>query len=151
MKFLILLLMASCSFALDTNAMVTHLKYEEGFRHTPYRCTSGFWTVGYGHRCSYNMGYVSKYKAERILLADIAIADAGVKRLLYGSHPPEVEFILVSMSFQIGVTGVYKFKKMLFHINNHDYVNAAMEMRDSKWRTQTGSRCERLASIMESL
>ena len=55
------------------------------------------------------------------------------------------------MVFQLGKTGVSKFKKMLKALKKKDYKEAANQMLDSKWHTQTPERAEGLASLMRTL
>ena len=59
--------------------------------------------------------------------------------------------IILEMVFQLGKTGVSKFKKMWEALSGQDYNKAADEMLDSKWAKQTKNRAESLAKIMRSL
>jgi hypothetical protein len=52
------------------------------------------------------------------------------------------------MVFQLGKTGVSKFKKMFEALKEYDYTRAAKEMLNSTWYRQTPSRCEELAKLM---
>lgn len=139
------------SYALDMEAMVEHLKFEEGFRTHPYKCSRGYWTIGYGHRCSPNTKPVTKEQAEAILLDDIKIAQKNVQKLIGDGHPETVEFILVSMTFQMGYAGVSDFKNMLRNIRLGNYEAAASNMIRSDWKKQTPERCLRLAKLMKSV
>jgi len=141
----------SMSFALDMEAMVEHLKFEEGFRSHPYKCSRGFWTIGYGHRCSANAKPVTKEQAEATLRVDINIAIKNVHKLVGTSQPDTVEFILVSMTFQMGYAGVSDFKNMLRNIKAGNYDAAAGNMIRSDWKKQTPERCFRLANLMKSV
>jgi GH24 family phage-related lysozyme (muramidase) len=46
--------------------------------------------------------------------------------------------------------GVSKFKGMWKALSEKDFVQAAIEMRDSRWKLQTPGRCESLAKIVEN-
>ena len=59
--------------------------------------------------------------------------------------------IIVEMVFQLGMSGVSKFKKMRTALENQDYAEASAQMLDSKWAKQTKNRAEHLAEIMQSL
>jgi lysozyme len=53
------------------------------------------------------------------------------------------------MSYQMGTTGVMKFKNTLTAIEHGDYELAALGMLDSTWAKQTPNRARRLASQMK--
>lgn len=135
--------------ALDREAMAAHLRSEEGFSPKPYKCSEGFWTIGFGHRCEFNTPTITKEEANKILMTDIDKAHQEARKLLKGVHPESVEFVVVSMIFQIGPAGVAKFKKMLAKVNAKDYKGASKEMLNSKWANQTPNRAKRLAFTME--
>ena len=63
----------------------------------------------------------------------------------------EANEIILEMVFQLGKTGVSKFKKMWSALKNNDYKKASEEMLDSKWAKQTPERAESLADLMKSL
>ena len=46
------------------------------------------------------------------------------------------------MSYQLGFSGLLKFKKMFKALENMNYEEAANEMLDSKWHLDTPSRCK---------
>ncbi len=56
--------------------------------------------------------------------------------------------VLVNMLFNMGLTRVSKFKKMLSALSIRDWDRAADEMLDSKWARQVGSRATHLADLM---
>ena len=58
--------------------------------------------------------------------------------------------ILVEMSYQLGVNGVLKFKKMWGALKNEDYTEASKQMLDSRWAIQTPNRAKKLAEMMRS-
>ena len=57
------------------------------------------------------------------------------------------------MVFQLGPTGVSKFKKMWVALKNNppNYKEAAVQMLDSRWAKQTKNRAESLAKQMENI
>lgn len=151
MKTLLLILLASVSFAMDMDALVKHLKFEEGYNSTRYKCSMGYWTIGYGHRCSSKQSAITREQAERILMADIKIAMDAVDEMVSDSTPEQVRLILISMTFQMGEGGVRDFKNMLRNINNQNYKAASISMKRSDWKKQTPERCLRLANLMASI
>jgi GH24 family phage-related lysozyme (muramidase) len=151
MKTLLLLLLASFTFAMDMDALVSHLKFEEGYSSTRYLDTRGYWTIGYGHRCSSKQKPITQEEAERLLAADIDKAMKAVGRMVDSDTPEQVRFILISMTFQMGEGGVRGFENMLKNINRGNYKAAAVNMKRSDWKKQTPERCLRLANIMASV
>jgi lysozyme len=58
--------------------------------------------------------------------------------------------VLVNMAYNLGVTGLLSFKKMLSAYKKGAFVEAAQHMLDSKWAKQVGDRAKRLAEQMRS-
>ena len=48
--------------------------------------------------------------------------------------------VLIEMAYQMGVTGLLKFKNMIQALNDRDYDRASREMIDSRWAKQTPKR-----------
>ena len=65
--------------------------------------------------------------------------------------PEEVEEVLVEMAYQMGVSGVSKFKRALKFMEHSNWEKAADEMLDSKWHRQTPNRARSLSNIIRSL
>jgi len=118
---------------------------EEGMRKLPYEDSLGIWTVGVGHKMS---NPLSNAAIMQILDDDIAVATEGVERKL-----PWVTIlnqarnaVLVSMAFQMGISGLLNFKKFLVACEQQDWITAADEMINSRWARQTPERVARMAS-----
>ena len=56
--------------------------------------------------------------------------------------------ILCEMIFQMGYSGVGKFKNMIKALQNRDYTKASIEMLDSRWAKQTPNRAKELSDHM---
>lgn len=56
------------------------IKEFEGLRLVKYRDIVGFWTIGYGHRCSEDQQDITLQEAEDLLKADIQLAYASLIR-----------------------------------------------------------------------
>jgi len=123
---------------------IVTLKKDESFRGMPYVDTKGFLTVGYGTKLpltEYEATMLLEYrfeKAKRELEAELSFLNID----------QEAWDILYLMSYQLGVNGVLKFKKMIEALKKQDYKEASMEMRDSLWYEQTKNRAERMAQMM---
>ena len=55
---------------------------------------------------------------------------------------------LLSMAYQMGLSGLLSFKRTLASIAAGDYEQASREMLDSKWARQTPERAQRTAYMM---
>ena len=132
---------------LDIQRITDDLKIDEGFRGCAYRCTANKITIGYGHNIQDNP--LPEYIAEKLLQHDIGQAIHECERFpwfyLLSSARKEV---IINMTFNLGIGGVSKFKKMIEAINQSDFDEAAKQMLDSKWAGQVGKRAIRLSVAM---
>jgi len=58
--------------------------------------------------------------------------------------------VILNMSYQLGVNGLLKFKKMLKAMKDRDYYTAAEEALNSKWARQTPERATRIAKLIKN-
>ena len=148
MKTMLLLLIAVTAMTMDLTAT---LKQEEGFSATMYRDHLGYPTIGYGHRCGSDQKEITKEQAEKMLSDDVAEAQKGVDNLIGKNAPQEVKDIVTCMVFQMGLSGVSKFKTMLACISKADYKGASVAMMNSKWAKQTPKRARRMSLDMAAV
>jgi len=133
-----------------TNKLIEDIKFEEGYRQFPYRCTEDKLTIGYGFNLD-DVG-LSKQECDLILNYRIAKIISSVKSSLYFLDiKDEAWEILYHMAYQIGLNGLLKFKNMIKCLEKQDYVGASIEMVDSKWYGQTTNRAIRLVDKMKGL
>jgi len=125
--------------------LIDSIKEHEGFDGKPYRDTEGFLTIGYGTKLP-----ISRAEGEMLLKnrLDILSNELIQKEPMLLNLPSEKQGILFEMAYQMGVNGVLKFKKMWQALENFDYVQAAVEMLDSRWAKQTPNRAQELAKRM---
>lgn len=127
----------------------TTLIADEGLQLKPYKDTVGKLTIGVGR----NLADKGLSEAEAMLLLENDIKDAvgGAYGLVinFDGLSDDRKIVLVSMVFQMGKTGVSKFRNMLRAINIEDFDMAAREMLDSRWAKQTPNRAERLSEMMK--
>ena len=142
---------------MDMNRLLKSVKAHEGFRNSVYKDTLGKRTVGYGHLCvedhwEDNREYTVP-ELERVLEADLNNAIQGAEELC--SDCPvlddQAKEIIVEMVFQLGKTGVSKFRNMWKALKVPDYPTAAKEMLDSRWAKQTPGRAKEMSDHMGSL
>ena len=114
----------------------------EGYRQFPYKDTVGKLTVGIGRNLD-DVG-VSMDEARYLLRNDIRIAkDQCVRNFYFFEDLDQVrQDALVNMCFNMGITRLKGFKKMLKALSEKDYQKAAEEALDSKWAKQVGRRSE---------
>ena len=130
------------------------IKIHEGLKLTPYECTAGRWTIGYGHNLEAHNetppARISKEQAERYLDQDIAAAEMRCEeKLPYFAFLDDVrKAVMIDMCFNLGINGLLGFKKTNAAIMAKQYYTAATEMLDSKWATQVGRRAGRLSKMM---
>ena len=107
-----------------SNNLRGHLKKWETYQHTVKDDGSGNPTGGFGHYDPNSKigDLVGRQKAEHLLTQDIAIAEAGVKRLIGNLHVSQNEYdALVDLYFNVGET------KMLQLKNSEDLRKAISE------------------------
>ena len=120
-------------------AFITKL---EGSTRLPYKCTEGKITIGVGRNLEDNGLYPDEI---RLLLSnDLKEAKAGAQRVcpVFDQLNEPRQWALISMVFQMGRSGVSKFKNMLAAIEDQDFDRAADEMLDSRWARQTPRRAK---------
>lgn len=128
--------------------LVDLLIKHEGLKLKPYRCTEGKLTIGVGRNLDDNG--ISKDEAIHLLKNDIEYA-----RLEAGRYPwfddlsVDRQNVIISMIFNLGLYRFSKFKNTISLIEAGEYQKAALEMLDSKWAKQVGSRANELSHMME--
>ncbi|GEK09159.1 glycoside hydrolase family protein [Pseudoalteromonas sp. SCSIO 43201] len=126
---------------------VEQIKKHEGFRQFPYLCTAGKLTIGYGRNLD-DSG-INEDEAESLLASDVENAKAAVSRRINTQHCNEARIaVLVNMAFNLGVTGLLNFRRMLQAVEKGDFETAALEMLDSRWAKQVPIRAQELAQQM---
>lgn len=131
----------------ELNATEAYIHDEEGYRAKPYRCTSGALTIGIGYNLDAGMPF-----DEAVLLMRHRIDKirrALLERLEWFPKLNEArQAALLSMAYQMGLSGLLSFKRTLASIAAGDYEQASREMLDSKWASQTPKRAQRTAYMM---
>lgn len=128
----------------------SYTKRFEGLRLKPYLCPAGKWTCGYGHNLEDNG--ITEEIAVKMLDTDLKNAEKEISAKFprYNRLNEARQFVLVDMTFNMGINRVMTFKKMLSALAKGEYPTAAKEMLDSKWARQVGNRAKILSEIMKS-
>jgi len=142
---------------MEMSRLLKSVKKHEGYRNKVYLDTLGKRTVGVGHLCVEDFWEDNKEYEEKFLMTilkhDLQTAIKGADRVLVECPVLDdlAEEIIIEMVFQLGETGVSKFKNMLKALKVPDYQTAAIEMLDSKWAKQTPERAAGMSSEMAAL
>ena len=136
--------------------------------HTPYRETvtvvGGRRLIGYAHHVDsdqaptraqverWSQVGVQPDEARELLYSDVACALADAHGLpWFRTAPDEVQRVVGEMMVALGRDGVIGFRRMRAALEVGDYMEAAREIRDSKWhRLDAPHRTEELARRLES-
>jgi lysozyme len=132
-------------------SLIEDIKIEEGFRGDPYKDHLGYLTIGYGTKLP-----LTKEEAELLLKHRLEKMQKELNRRIeevYGkvSMPAKAWELLYHMAYQMGVSGVMNFKKMLGALVNRNYKLASQEALDSRWAMQTPERAMRIANEMAKI
>ena len=143
---------------MNIERLMESVKKHEGYRNKVYLDTLGKRTVGVGHLCVEDFWEDDKEYEEsflmEILQKDLQEAIRGAKELMDEHGCADIderaEEIIIEMVFQLGRTGVKKFRNMWKALSEHNYVGASYEMLDSKWAKQTPNRAKDMAEQMKA-
>ena len=128
--------------------LIDSIKKNEGYISTVYKDSLGIDTIGYGFA-------IKDLELEEDLCH--VILQRKLKRLekevstrfkWFDKMPVSVQDIVLEMCYQMGVTGVSKFKKTIAYLERNEWKNASIEMLDSRWAKQTPGRAKELSSRM---
>tara|TARA_R100000322_G_scaffold48206_1_gene30371 strand:+ start:265 stop:702 length:438 start_codon:yes stop_codon:yes gene_type:complete len=143
---------------MNLERLLESVKRHEGYRNKVYLDTLGKRTVGVGHLCVEDFWEDDKEYEEsflmEILQKDLQEAIRGAKELMDEHGCADIderaEEIIIEMVFQLGRTGVKKFRNMWKALSEHNYIGASFEMLDSKWAKQTPNRAKDMADQMKA-
>ncbi len=142
---------------MNYDKLLESVKKHEGFRDTVYLDTLNKRTVGYGHLCvedhwedgkKYDKEYLEDI-LEKDLQSAIDQADDMCSNLTISD---DAKIIIIEMIFQLGGTGVSKFRKMWAALQEDppNYFEAHVQMLDSRWAKQTPNRASEMAEQMQN-
>lgn len=136
---------------IDFETLSKELVRDEGVVLHAYKDHLGYQTIGIGRLIDKRRGGgISKEEAEYLLKNDI--------EMVYNSLSKRIPWMkklsntrqraLCNMAFQMGVSGLLKFKNTLSYIKHGDYQKAANNARLSLWHRQTPERAERVIKMI---
>jgi len=136
---------------MNTETIKEQLKRHEGCVLHAYQDHLGYTTIGYGRLIDERRGGgISQAEAEALLSNDIARVVGLIESEIDNLHtlPERVQHALINMGFQLGVTGLMAFTKMLAALKANDWELAAEEALNSRWAEQTPRRAHEIAKMI---
>jgi len=135
---------------MNREILIKQLMFHEGVELKPYKDTVGKLTIGVGRNLT-DVG-ISLTEAEFLLSNDIdKVIDDLDRTIPFWKNLSEVrQHVLLDMCFNLGISGLLKFKNTLNDIEDGHYHDAAVNMLKSKWARQVGQRADRLVEMMRT-
>jgi len=134
--------------------LAVQLIASEEFVSHAYKDSLGFWTIGYGRLIDKRKGGgITRDEARYLLEHDIEVVEVQLDRELpwWRAHDEPRQRVLADLCFNLGISGLKKFKKTLALIQSGDYDLAAKELLASEpWASQVKSRARRLAHLLRT-
>ena len=146
---------------MDLDKLQEELADDEGCKYEIYNDHLGYATFGIGHLVTdSDLEYgqeigteVSKERVDECFKADIEITieDCNILYSNFNDIPEEAQLILANMMFNLGRPRLSKFLKLKAAVDDEDWMEASVQMMDSKWAKQVPNRAKRLCERMEKL
>ena len=144
-----------------TDRLREELKIDEGCKYEIYLDHLGLPTFGIGHLITdkdpeHQMGMgtpVDEIRVNEAFEQDVHVTLGECRKLFddWDNLPEEVKLITANMMFNMGRPRLSKFKKMIQAISDGDWLEAAIQMKDSRWYKQVTNRADRLISRMKAV
>ena len=130
--------------------LIEELRQDEGVKQFPYMCTSGKLTIGVGRNLQ-DVG-LSPDEMDYLLANDIsrAIHTTSSSIDFFEELNEARQRALTNMAFQMGISGLLTFKKMIKAMRHGNFEIAATECLDSEYSRQTPARAARIAETIRS-
>lgn len=125
--------------------LIEQIKRHEGFRQFPYVDTVGKLTVGYGRNLE-DKG-ITRDEAEVLLKSDLNSIEVVLHELApwYVDLDEVRQDAILNMAFNMGVHGLFGFRRMIAALKIKDYQEVYNQALDSRWADQVGPRARELA------
>ena len=135
---------------LQVNDLLESIKKHEGFVEHVYQDSLGIDTIGYWFAIKDLI--LDEDIAEDILMRKLEKLkrNANSRFQWLEDMPQEVQAVVLNMCYQLGVTGVSKFRKAISALQEGDWSGAADEMLDSLWAWQSPNRAKELSDIVRN-
>ena len=150
---------------IDETELIQRFILHENCELMPYKCPSGYLTLGIGRNLEANPLTVEERKvcgdwrhgitknaAFYLLRNDIKRVQRECQNNIpfFDKLDNERQYALLDMAFNLGITGLLKFKLMLEAIGVRNFNKAAEECLNSRYAKQTGKRAKRIAETIKT-
>ncbi len=134
---------------MDREQLEQWIKKHEGYDDNIYMDSTDHLSIGYGRNLQDNG--ISKDEAEYLFDNDFNRTQKDLSSVSwYHQTPAGVQDALFNMCFNLGLTKLLGFKKMIKAILEKNYNQAAREALDSKWAKQVGDRAKDVALMIRN-
>ena len=129
---------------MDYKRLTKQLQFEEGEKLKLYKCPADKFSIGIGRNLE-DRG-ISQDEALYLLSNDITRCEDELRRNLpfFEKLSDNRQEALLNMCFNLGISGLLKFKNMLRNIEEQNWIYAIDELEDSKYAKQVPNRVARL-------
>ena len=146
---------------IDVDQLIEQLTIDEGKVLEIYHDHLGLPTVGIGHlildsdeESGQALGTkITEERCVELFESDLESVNADCKILHEGwdGYPQEVKQVIANMMFNLGRPRLSAFKQMKAAVDDHNWIEAAIQMEDSKWARQVPNRANRLCDRMRNI
>lgn len=136
---------------MDRQQLRADLVRDEGWRRHVYLDSLGFATIGFGFLVDERRGPgLPRGIADQWLdhLISGVVTQLDHRLPWWRDQPEEVQRALANMAYQLGMSGLLNFSRMLAALERNDRAEAAREALDSRWAVQTPQRAQRVAALI---
>lgn len=132
---------------MDFEALKKQIVQDEGLVLKLYKDTKGIPTIGVGINLLVG---ITREEATYLMESRIKAIHKELDNFFWFKELNDKrQNVIINMAYNLGVTGLLKFKNMIAAIQDKKWKQAAKEMLDSQWYKDVGKRAERLAEEME--
>lgn len=135
---------------MDKVRLKEDLKRDEGFVPYAYTDSLGYLTIGYGTLIDKRGGGLPEDICDELLTRHIEENIIKLNNQLpwLKKHPENVQRAVANMAYQLGISGLLKFKTTLRLIEQKRYNEAADNALLSLWARQTPERASRVTNLI---
>jgi len=133
---------------INPERLIEQLITDEAMRLRPYKCSADKLTIGVGRNLEDNG--ITEEEAMYLLRNDLKRTYEELRSNFswYERLDSYRQEVLMNMCFNLGISRLKGFRKMIAALEIKDFKEAAVQMLDSRWAKQVGVRAVRLSEIM---
>ena len=121
----------------------------EGKRSLPYECSAGKITIGVGRNLEDNP--LTEVEIMYLLRSDISRCESELDRFSWFRKLDNVRRdALIDLAFNMGLTRLLSFRKMIDGLDKREWDYAADELLDSRYKSQVGARANEISEMIRT-